>query len=72
MKKPITTDDTVEDLLAQYPEANRFLMRRGILCVQCGETFWGTLGELMHAKGIETEQIIAELNQFLADRQKPA
>ncbi len=64
----ITPDDHVEDLLEKYPQANRFLMRKGIICVQCGETYWGTIGELIREKGLNQDQIIDELNrEFVSD-----
>jgi hypothetical protein len=58
----ITADDNVEELLEKYPQANRFLMKRGVICVQCGETYWGKLGDLIDEKGLDKEKIIAELN----------
>ena len=58
----ITADDNVEELLERYPEANRFLMKRGVICVQCGETYWGKLGDLIDDKGLDKKQIISELN----------
>ncbi|MBD3218389.1 MAG: DUF1858 domain-containing protein [candidate division Zixibacteria bacterium] len=58
----ITADENVEELLERYPEANRFLMKRGIICVQCGETYWGKLGDLIDDKGLDKKQIISELN----------
>ncbi|HEQ99914.1 MAG TPA: DUF1858 domain-containing protein [candidate division Zixibacteria bacterium] len=58
----ITSDDSVEDLLEKYPGATRFLMKRGIICVQCGEAYWGKLGDLIDEKGLDKEKIIAELN----------
>lgn len=59
----ITADDSVEDLLEKFPQVNRYLMRKGIICVQCGETFWGSLGELIRQKDMDVEQVVAELNK---------
>jgi predicted DNA-binding ribbon-helix-helix protein len=63
----ITADNHVEELLEKYPGINRYLMRRGIICVQCGETFWGTLGELIREKNMNVDEIIAELNSEFAE-----
>jgi len=51
----INPDDNVDDLIEQYPELNTFLMRKGIMCVQCGEVFWGTLKELIQSKNLDVE-----------------
>ena len=63
----ITADLHIEELLEKYPQANRFLMKRGIICVQCGETYWGTLGELIREKGLDEDTILTELNQEFGD-----
>jgi hypothetical protein len=64
----ITADDNVEELLEKYPEANRFLMKRGVICVQCGETYWGKLGDLIDEKKLDKQEIIAELNAEFAEK----
>jgi len=63
----ITADIHIEELLEKYPQANRFLMKRGIICVQCGETYWGTLGELIKDKGLDEQSILTDLNRVLGD-----
>jgi len=64
----VTLDIPVEELVADYPEAIGFLAKRGILCVVCGEAFWGTLGELMAQKDIANpEAIVADLNAMLEE-----
>jgi hypothetical protein len=61
----IKSDIHVDDLLERYPELNVFLSRRGIICVQCGEIFWGTLEELIKSKGIDVDKTVAEINAEL-------
>ncbi len=61
----IKSDIHVDDLLEKYPELNVFLSRRGIICVQCGEIFWGTLEELIKSKGIDVDKTVAEINAEL-------
>lgn len=67
---PVTPDMPVEELVDAYPAAIRFLAERNILCVVCGEAFWGTLGQLIDQKQPGTaEAIVAELNAYLDDQQ---
>lgn len=68
MKDPVSVDIQVEELAEKYPLAVRFLTKRGVRCIRCGEPIWGTLGELLEEDGIENpEDLIDELNGFLKD-----
>ncbi|HUT99137.1 MAG TPA: DUF1858 domain-containing protein [bacterium] len=61
-------DTSVERLLEEHPAAADWLLKRGIVCLRCGEPFWGTLAELLGNKGYaagDVEKIVAELNAFL-------
>ena len=63
----INLDTRVEELVERHPKAVGWLTQRGIICVRCGEPFWGTLGELMERKGIKDgEGLVRELNEFLS------
>ncbi len=66
----ITPDVRVEDLLEDFPEAQDWLLKRGVVCVQCGEIFWGRLFELIITKGMDPEQIVADLKEFLRSLDK--
>jgi methionine synthase II (cobalamin-independent) len=58
----ITAEIQIEDLIQQLPEAVRILARHGIVCIRCGEPYWGTLRELASEKGItDLEPVLAEL-----------
>jgi len=59
----IKASDNVDDLLERYPALNKYLMERNIFCLQCGEVFWGTLGELIERSGNEVQVILAELSE---------
>jgi hypothetical protein len=62
--KPLTPDITVEELIEQIPEAPGVLRRFGIICIQCGEPVWGTLGELAKEKGItDLTEVLRALNE---------
>lgn len=62
----INKDILIEDLVEKYPDSVGFLMRKGIVCIQCGEPVWGTLEEASKKKKIENiDEIVAELNTHL-------
>ena len=62
----VTLETSVEELVEDQPAAIRFLADRHIMCVVCGEAFWGSLGALIAQKGLENpEQIVADLNAYL-------
>ncbi|GAB4575276.1 MAG: hypothetical protein Kow0077_26000 [Anaerolineae bacterium] len=66
----ITLDVTVDELVAAYPDAVGFLADHHVVCIVCGEPYWGTLGELMASKGIEDPAaLLEELKAFLAQRE---
>ena len=65
----INKDILIEDLVAEHPDSVGFLMRKGIVCIQCGEPIWGTLEEASKKKKIENiEEIVVELNAHLGLR----
>jgi len=46
------------------PESVKILARNGIVCIRCGEPYWGTLGELAAEKGITNlEPVFDELRR---------
>ncbi len=52
----------IEDLIQELPEAVRILARHDIVCIRCGEPYWGTLRELAEEKGItDLGPVVAEL-----------
>lgn len=62
-RPPLTKDILVEDLVVAYPELIGPLSRKGVVCMVCGEAYWGTLEELARSKGIEdADQLIKELD----------
>lgn len=68
----ITLETQVEDLVRAHPQAGGFLADRGVVCIRCGEPYWGTLGELMAAKGIaEPAALVAVLNAYLQTEAAP-
>jgi hypothetical protein len=64
----ITQNSYIEDLVADFPAIIPILVRYGVVCIECGEPVWGTLGEAFDRadiKNIETRQtILAELQDM--------
>ena len=48
----VDADTPVEELVAQLPASVRILREYDLVCIRCGEPFWGTLGELAADKGV--------------------
>ena len=69
----VTLDTSVEELVENNPGANRFLADRHIMCVVCGEVFWGSLGALIAQKELaHPAQIVADLNAYLEEQDTPS
>lgn len=63
----ITKNIYIEDLVKEYPHTVGILTSRGVICIQCGEPVWGTLGEALERAGVEDdESLIRELNEAAA------
>jgi hypothetical protein len=63
----INADVHVEDLVDEYPRAVGFLAERGVVCIRCGEPYWGTLRELAATKGLgdRIDEIVQDLQHYL-------
>jgi hypothetical protein len=67
----ISKDMWMEELLEKFPEAQDFLSRNDIICVQCGEAVWGSLENILKAKDYsdkEIDSLIKEINEHLKDK----
>ena len=63
----ITPDILMEDLVSDYPQVVPLLVRRGVVCIQCGEPVWGTLGEAIERAGLEDREfMLNELDKMTA------
>ena len=63
----ITRQTTIEDLVEIKPEAIKYLFRKGIRCIRCGESIWGSLEQAAREKGFSDAEIdlfVEELNQL--------
>jgi hypothetical protein len=66
----IKKTDYIEDLLEEYDGINGHLMKKGVVCIKCGEPVWGTLEEAVKAKGLDVNKILAELNEIYGTDKK--
>jgi hypothetical protein len=64
-KIEITADQQVEELVEKYPALVSWLLREGIVCIKCGEPYWGTIGDLIKSKRLDPNKILARLNTEL-------
>jgi len=63
----ITLDTSVEELIEAYPGSAGFLADNKVVCILCGEPYWGSLGELMAQKNItEPEALLDRLKEHLS------
>ena len=61
----IIADQQVEDLVRDYPDVVRLLLRENIVCIECGEPYWGTIGDLLKSRHMDVEGTLATLNMCL-------
>ena len=70
MNKPaITKDIYIEDLVNNYLFSIKYLSRKGIKCIACGEPVWGTLEEAAKEKGFDDayiKNVVEEMNEIAA------
>ncbi|RJP77670.1 MAG: DUF1858 domain-containing protein [Candidatus Zixiibacteriota bacterium] len=63
----ITLDISMEDLVQEFPQTVPLLVRWGVVCIQCGEPVWGTLGEAMDRSQVaDKDALLRELNEAVA------
>lgn len=68
----ITRETTIEDLVTILPESVNYFMDKGIRLLICGEPIWGTIEEIVSAKGFSSEEldgIVSYLNSLLDEKQ---
>ncbi|MCU4165547.1 hypothetical protein [Carboxylicivirga caseinilyticus] len=59
---------SIEALVEIIPLSVRYLSKKGITCIACGEPVWGTLEEVALEKGFSKQQIdqfVEELNKMM-------
>jgi uncharacterized protein CbrC (UPF0167 family) len=61
----IKESESVEELIERHPELVGWLADKGIVCIKCGEPFWGSIGDLIRSKDGDVEALVAEFNARL-------
>lgn len=62
VKKPITGDMLIGDILIEYPDSAFYLMNCGMGCITCPASQMETLTEACYVHGIEPEEVVRYLN----------
>lgn len=71
METKVTLNMQVEELVEAFPEAVRFLTKRGLRCIRCGEPIWGTLKEFFLSESVEDlQRLVDELNAYIQERRR--
>lgn len=68
MDLPLDGTEPVDAIIEHFPVTSMWLYKRGIVCVQCGEVFWGSLCELCQERGIvgdEYADVLLGINEYL-------
>jgi hypothetical protein len=65
----ITKEMGVEEILNHNPSLAGVLIELGYPFGCCGEIFWGSLEELVKSKGGNPDDVIAQLNERVKQRQ---
>ncbi|HMA62385.1 MAG TPA: DUF1858 domain-containing protein [bacterium] len=62
----IGKETPLEEIVEKYPKLIKPLREYGIVCVQCGEPVWGTIGEQMEEKSLDNQDdIIDNMNELI-------
>ena len=63
----VTADMLVGDIIVKHPLASQFLMECGMGCIHCPASQMESLAEACAVHGIDSEEIIDALNEYLAE-----
>ena len=63
----VTTDMLVGDIITKHPLASQFLMECGMGCIHCPASQMESLSEACAVHGIDGEEIVDALNDYLAE-----
>ena len=65
MAAKITTDTTIGELIALYPQVAPILFQVGMHCLGCPSAQMETLGEAAMVHGLAAELLVEKINAFL-------
>ena len=63
----VTPDMNVGEILTKHPLAAQFLMECGMGCIHCPASQMESLAEACAVHGIDSEEIVDALNEYLAE-----
>ena len=63
----VTTEMLVGDIITKHPLAAQFLMECGMGCIHCPASQMESLAEACAVHGIDGEEIVDALNDYLAE-----
>ena len=63
----VTSDMLVGDIIVKHPLAAQFLMECGMGCIHCPASQMESLSEACAVHGIDGEEIVDALNDYLAE-----
>ena len=65
IKKKVTKNMLIGDVVKIYPSAIEVLMKHGLHCIGCHVATWETIEQAARAHGIEVDELIKEINGAL-------
>ncbi len=65
MAVKITTDTTIGELIALYPQVAPILFQVGMHCLGCPSAQMETLGEAAMVHGLDADLLVEKINAFL-------
>ncbi|MBQ9415263.1 MAG: DUF1858 domain-containing protein [Clostridia bacterium] len=63
----VTRETVISDLLEINPRCGRFLLEIGMHCLSCPMSLGETLEEACEVHGVDPDELIAEINDFLVN-----
>lgn len=66
----ILKDNTIEEVVNNYPETMMVLMRHGLHCVGCHVSAFETVEQGAMAHGINVDALMADLNKVISSRKE--
>lgn len=66
----ILKDNTIEEVVNNYPETMMVFMRHGLHCVGCHVSAFESIEEGAMAHGINVDALVADLNKVISSRKE--
>ena len=66
----INKDNTIEEVVNQYPDTMMVFMKHGLHCVGCHVSAFENIEEGAMAHGIDLDGLVADLNKVVSSRKK--